>query len=281
MERSAVRRRDRLILEARDEIRQLGREPTARAIDDKVALKDPGLYVKWRAAQDATRRRRTILQVLRDEKLPKNSRARPPGPTSLPPAPPPPPPLVWPLGMRQRKAREPKFKLPWLLPDNGGSEKVFLECLGDRTLLEVSIVLEGQRVGYAPALRPGAFIEVEWERNPKVKNVVTWGGKRDHILNQESMKDMAEHLSDMSASPAYDMMKPIAEWTVKYVASVEKVMPPDLESWKEKVYECRLEVHYTYGEQNHSGTLRGTLLMNMERLWFRFKDEKGHDTPIH
>lgn len=193
---------------------------------------------------------------------------------------PPPPPLVWPLGMRQRKDRDSKFKLPWLLADTSGSEKVFLECLGDRTLLEVSVALEGKRVGYMPALRPGSFIEVEWERNPEVARIVTWGGNRDHILNYESMKDMAEHTTKMSASPSYDMMKPIVEWSKQCVSSIERVLPRDLEAWKHTVRRFSLSVTYCLENGNATGGLKGVLSMDMERLWFLFSDDRGNDTPV-
>jgi hypothetical protein len=196
------------------------------------------------------------------------------------PVPPPLPPLVWPLGMRQRKDRDPKFKLPWLLADHDGSEKVFLECLGTRTLLEVTVELEGARVGYRPALRPGEFVEVEWERSPKVKNIVTWGGNRDHILNYESMKDMADHTGKMAETSNYDMMKPIAKWTADYVASIEKVMPKDLEAWKQAVRPFGLRVSYRLEDGNVSGTLEGRLGYTMERLWFAFRDSRGNETPI-
>jgi hypothetical protein len=197
---------------------------------------------------------------------------KPPAPTL--------PPLVWPLGMRQRKDRDPKFKLPWLLADSGGSEKVFLECLGNRTLLEVSVILEGQRVGYLPALRPGGFIEVDWERNPKVKNVVTWGGNRDHIMNYDSMKDMAETLSKPSDSSTHEVMKPMAEWLARYATSVEKVMPPDFEVWKHSVRSFHLAVSYRLEDGGAVGGLDGTLFLDMERLWFRFRDARGNETPI-
>lgn len=190
------------------------------------------------------------------------------------------PPLVWPLGVRQRKDRDAKFKLPWLLADHGGSEKVFLECLGTTPLLEVTIELNGDRIGYRPAIRPGEFVEVEWERSPKVKDIVTWGGNRDHILNYESMKDMAETLSKPSDSPTHDIMKPMAEWTANYVASIKKVLPADLEAWKRTVRVFGLRVSYRLEDGTVTGPLEGSLAYAMERLWFAFRDSRGNETPI-
>ena len=190
------------------------------------------------------------------------------------------PPLVWPLGMRQRKERDPKFKLPWLLADRGGSEKLFLECLGTRPLLELTIELNGDRIGYRPAVRPGEFVEVDWERSPKVKHIVTWGGNRDHILNYESMKEMAEHTTKMAASPDYDPMKPIAAWTAKYVASIEKVLPPDLDAWKRQIRTFALRVRYRLEDGTPNEGLGGTFALDMERVWFAFRDSKGNVTPI-
>ncbi len=191
------------------------------------------------------------------------------------PVAPPSPPLVWPLGMRQRKEHDPTFKLPWLLADTGGSEKVFLECQSEHTIFEVTATIQGKQVAYRPAFRPGTFIELNWEDSPSLKATVTYNGWRDQILNQESWKGLKETFAD------HEYLGRSAELVARRVERVDRVMPPDLEAWKKKVYEYRLEIHYTHGEQNQPGTLNGTLLMNMERLWFRFRDEKGHETPIH
>ncbi|MGH9921103.1 MAG: hypothetical protein ACRD6W_19820 [Nitrososphaerales archaeon] len=242
-----------------------------RGLDITIPENDERLaFEHWVRGSDEGNLAKRIQRAFRAEQAKKPDK----------PAPPPAPPLVWPLGMRQRKERDPKFKLPWLLAERGGSEKVFLECLGTRTLLEVSIELQGVRVGYRPALRPGEFVEVDWERNSEVKNVVTWGGNRDHILNYESMKDMAGHTSKMAAEPIYDVMKPIAEWTAGYVASIEKVLPPDLEKWKHAVRDFALAVTYRVEDGNTAGGLTGTLSMEMERLWFRFHDANGNETTI-
>ncbi len=279
MERAAVRRRDRLILEARDEVRALGRTPTAGEIDAKVALKDPALHVKWKAAQDAAHRRKTILQVLRDERRPTTKAAVRPSEVARKPEPEPlpPPPLVWPVGMRQRKEREPKFKLPFLLANTGGSERLFLEGIGDGVLHELSVVLDGQKVGYLPALRPGAFIEVEWVRAPEVNRIATWNGWRGDILAQENNRDAVEALKP---SPQMEVIKPLYEFMVQRVIDVERVMPKDLEKWKHQQHRFRLEVSYIFGSGNLLGGLKGFVFLDMERLWFGFKDEKGNQTPI-
>ena len=197
------------------------------------------------------------------------------------PTAPPPPPLVWPLGMRQRKERDPSFKPPRLLADSGGSEKVFLECQSEHTIFEVTATIQGRKVAYQPALRPGTFIELNWEDDPGLKASVTYNGWRQSILAQESLRDAAAVLGDEPSAPEHKILQPLAKLVARRAERVNRVMPPDLEAWKKKVYGYRLEIRYTYGEQNQPGTLNGTLLMNMERLWFRFKDEKGHDTPIH
>jgi hypothetical protein len=198
------------------------------------------------------------------------------------PATPPPPPLVWPLGMRQRKDRDPKFKLPWLLADSGGSEKLFLECLGERSLHEISVILRGQQIGFVPALRSGAFIEVEWQRNLEVKKIATCNGWRERILAQPTNRDALATLKGFpnKDSPVAELAQSLTKFAESNVAEVEKVMPRDFEAWKQTVHNFPLSVTYRFDNGNAAGGLVGTLSLDMERLWFRFRDERGNPTPI-
>jgi hypothetical protein len=195
---------------------------------------------------------------------------------------PPSPPLVWPLGMRQRKERDSDYKLPWLLADRGGSEKVFLECLGDSNLHSVSLTLSGEHVGFVPVLRPGTFVEVEWTRNPEVERIVTWGGNREAILAQPANRDVVSTMraSKDKTSPVAEFREALTQLAEYAVTEIEKVMPSDFEAWKSKVREFPLEIHYRWDRGRQEGVLRGTLLLDMERLWYLFKDGEGHSTPV-
>jgi hypothetical protein len=194
-----------------------------------------------------------------------------------------PPPLVWPLGMRQRKERDSTFKLPWLYGDNGGSDRLFLECLGDTNLHRVSIRLAGVQVGFTPVLRPGTFIEIDWPRNPEVNKTATWGGRREAILAQPKNREVLEtvrgiHYAD---SPVGELQRILAEFTETAVADVERIMPPDFDKWKVVPRPYALEVKYDSDGGKTSGTLTGTLVLNMERLWYGFGDSEGNRTAIH
>jgi hypothetical protein len=194
-----------------------------------------------------------------------------------------PPPLVWPLGMRQRKERDSTFKLPWLYGDNGGSDRIFLECLGDTNLHRVSIMLAGQQVGFTPVLRPGTFVEIDWPRNSEVNRIATWSGWREAILAQHSNKNVAETLRGIhyADSAVGELQRQLANLAEGAVARVEKVMPPDFENWKALPRPYSLEVKYDSDGGKSSGTLAGTLVLNMERLWYGFRDSEGNRTPIH
>lgn len=282
MERPDVRKRNRLILEAREELRQLRSNPTAREIDEKVKFKDVALHARWTAAQSRERRRRTILQVLRDEDHPK---PRPAPAASSPPSPSTPailPALVWPLGMTDRKARDPKFKLPFLYRDGGGSGKLFLECLGEKPLHEVEIELGGSRIAFHPSLRPGEFVEVDWARSPEVKKTATWGGWRERILAQPSNKEALDTLrkSSMRESPLRELAEGLTKFAEANVAEVERVMPLDFEKWRSSVYQFPLKVRYGLGDSASAGEVSGTLAFGMDRQWFEFRDSKGRVTPI-
>lgn len=287
MERKDVRRRNRLILEAQDETRALGRDSTAKEIDGKVCLKDPALYAKWKASQDWKHRRSAILQVLRDERRPTAAAASQKlkgaelSPSASAAPPPPLPPLLWPRGMRQRKDSDPKFKLPLLYGYPGGSERVFCECLGDRTLHEVTVTLAGRPVCYSPAVRPGTFIELNWEIDPELNRSVTYNGWRGHLLALESYESLASTFPESNSSPTAEAMRPLAEFAAHQVEQTRKVLPPEgLETWKHEVRGYLLEIQYMVDGGAVSGQLSGTLLMTMEDLWIGFKDDKGHETPI-
>jgi hypothetical protein len=226
-------------------------------------------WVKESSEGNLTKR---IQRAFRAEQAKKA--VKPPAPTL--------PPLVWPLGMRQRKDRDPKFKLPWLYPDSGGSDKLFLECLADGALHEVSVTLKGQRVGFAPALRPGTFIEIEWPRNSEVKKIATWNGWRERILAQPSNRDALATLKGFpnKDSPVAELAQSLTKFAESNVAEVEKVMPRDFEVWKQTVHNFPLSVTYRFDNGNAAGGLVGTLSLDMERLWFRFRDERGNPTPI-
>jgi hypothetical protein len=195
---------------------------------------------------------------------------------------PPSPPLVWPLGMRQRKERDSNYKLPWLLADRGGSERVFLECLGDSNLHSVSLTLSGKQVGFAPVLRPGAFVEVDWTRNPEVERIVTWGGNREAILAQPANRNVVSTLraAKDKTSPVAEFREALTQLAEYSVTEVEKIMPKDFEGWKGMVREFPLEVHYRWDSGKQLGALRGTLLLDMERLWYFFEDGDGNSTPV-
>lgn len=280
MDRASVRRRDRLILEARDEIRKLDRQPTAKDIDAKVALKDPALYVKWKAAQDAAHRRKTILQVLRNENRSRAPRApAPKAPVVAPsPLPLPAPPFVWPFGMRQRKEAQPDFKLPLLYGYPAGSERVFLQNLGERTLHQVSAKMAGRPVGYWPAIRPGTFVELNWNEDANLSASITYNGWRGHILAYEGFARMAE--DPREPSPTSEALQPFRELAKAEAERVRPVMPPDLEAWKRKRWAYALEVDYIVADKGQQGRLAGALVMTMEDLWIEFKDQSHHSTPI-
>jgi hypothetical protein len=184
--------------------------------------------------------------------------------------------------MRWRKKHDPKFKLPWPYRDSGGSERVFLECLGERNLHEVSVVLKGQQIGFVPALRPGTFLDIEWQQNPEVKRIATWGGWRGRILAQPLNRDAVGTLKGFHVedSDLTKLGRSLAEIAQASVAEVEKVMPADFEGWKHHVHEFPLSVGYRLGDGNAVGGLSGTLSLDMERLWFRFRDDRGNETPI-
>lgn len=196
------------------------------------------------------------------------------------PPPAPSPSLLWPAGMRQRKDRNPQFKLPFLYSDSGGSERVFCVCLGDETLYEVSASLEGRDVGFLPAMRPGEFLELNWASDPKLNELVTYNGWRGLILTHESMKELAGPKDRGDRSPAGQLSNLGPDIAAHFVAMVEPVLPADVPGWKSKVWGYRLEVRYVHGLGRVPGTLTGRLLMTMEKLWFRFRDEKGHATDI-
>lgn len=199
---------------------------------------------------------------------------------SAPPSPPKLPPLLWPRGMRQRKDSDPKFKLPLLYGYPDGSERVFCECLGDKTLHEVTATLQGRSVGYWPAVRPGEFVELEWKADPQLVKVVTYNGNRDWILQYESFKDLSGAFSKDDNSPTAQALRPMSAFAARQVERIEKVLPSDLDTWKRKVWGYRLEIRYSIDDGAVSGKLTGTLLMTMEDLWFRFRDDKGHETLI-
>jgi len=194
-----------------------------------------------------------------------------------------PPPLVWPLGMRQRKERDSTFKLPWLLADNGGSDRLFLECLGDSNLHRVSITLAGQQVGFTPVLRPGTFVEIDWPKNSEVKKIATWGGRREAILAQPENRNVVETLRGIhyADSPVAELQRSLTELAESAVAEVEQIMPPDFDNWKVVPRPYSLEVRYESDGGRSSGVLSGTLVLNMERLWYGFRDSEGNPTPIH
>jgi hypothetical protein len=202
------------------------------------------------------------------------------GPAPAAPVPPPLPPLLWPFGARQRKDAEPKFKLPLLYGYPAGSERIFCKCLGERTLHEVSATIQGRTVGYSPALSPGEFIELTWNDDPQLAGSVTYNGWRDWILQYESFKDLAGISSEDDNSPTAHALRPTREFAARQVERIAKVLPPDLDGWKRRVWGYRLEIRYSVDGGAISGQLTGTLLMTMEDLWFRFKDDKGHETPI-
>jgi hypothetical protein len=192
------------------------------------------------------------------------------------------PPLVWPLGMRQRKERNPSYKLPWLLADRGGSEKVFLQSLAAQTLLDVAVVLEGARVGYLPALRPGEFLELNWDQNPAVEKIVTWGGFREAILSQPRNREAVRSMEGVHhKDPDFaEFAKSLTDFARATVVEVEKVMPPSYEAWKGAERRFRLSVTYTLENGNAPGKLEGILSFAMERLWFGFRDSRGNQTLI-
>jgi hypothetical protein len=198
------------------------------------------------------------------------------------PMPAPAPPLVWPLGMRQRKERDSKFKLPWLMADTGGSDRLFLECIGDGNLHSVAITLAGQRIGFAPVLRPGGFIEIEWSRNPEVKRIATWGGWREQILAQESNRAVVQSLQGVrnENSAIGELQKSLAAFAAATVEQVEKVMPKDLDRWRKHLHPFQLVVRYKSDGGRSDGILEGNLMLDMERLWFLFRDTNGDMTPI-
>lgn len=190
------------------------------------------------------------------------------------------PPLLWPRGMRQRKDSDPKFKLPLLYGYPGGSERVFCECLGERTLHDVSATLQGRPVGYWPAVRPGEFIELDWKDDAQLSKRVTDNGNRDWILQYETFKELAGPVSKGDSSPTAEALRPMREFAAQMAEQIERVLPPNIDEWKRRVWGYRLEVRYSVNGGTVSGQLDGTLLMTMEHLWFRFRDNKGHETPL-
>ena len=190
------------------------------------------------------------------------------------------PPLLWPFGARQRKDAEPKFKLPLLYGYPAGSERIFYKCLGEKTLHDVSATIQGRPVGYSPAVSPGEFIELTWKDDSQLAGLVTYNGWRDWILQYESFKDLAGLSSGDDNSPTAQALRPTREFAARQVERIGKVLPPDLDNWRRKVWEYRLEIRYADDGGARSGQLTGTLLMTMENLWSRFRDEKGHETPI-
>lgn len=282
MDRRTTLKRDRLILEIREDIRALDRPVLAREIDQRFPSKDPTLFGAWSKAQDAEHRRKTILYVLRREDRPsaaKRGREREAVDAPAPP-PAPGPPLVWPCGMRQRREGQPTFKLPFLYSKSDGSERVFLRGLGDGTLTSVGVRLQGRNAGYAPGLRPGEFVEVEWKLVEEVERIATWGGWRDDILAFESNKEAASMARSMANQPQYSLMAPLADLSDRIVARVAPHVPANIDAWKTKVHRFAVRVDYTYRDGGVTGFLEGYMDWTMERHWFRFTDKQGHSTPL-
>ena len=249
-----------------------GLDSTIPENDERIA------FEHWARNSSEANLGKRIQRAFRAEQAAKKAVKQEPAPASLPP------PLVWPLGIRQRKEREPKFKMPWFLADNGGSERLFLECLGDESLHRVSVTLVEQRVGFSPALRPGSFIEIEWKRHDEVSRIATWAGWREGILAQERNKEALEAArysqQKFKDSPVADLQSMLVGFAEQQVSSVEKVMPADLEAWKRTIHRFPLEVRYVTAG-GAEGVLRGELHLDMERQWFLFKDPEGNATPLH
>ena len=190
------------------------------------------------------------------------------------------PPLLWPRGMRQRKDSDSKFKVPLLYGYPSGSERIFCECLGEKSLHEVTATIQGRNVGYWPAVRPGTFIELNWKDDSKLLAWVTDNGRRDSILAYESYKDLADTFPKSYSSPTADITRPIAEFAARQAEQIAKILPTDLEAWKRMLWGYSLEIRYSVNGGAVSGQLSGTLLMTKEHLWVRFKDNEGHETPV-
>jgi hypothetical protein len=182
--------------------------------------------------------------------------------------------------MRQRKDFDPKFKLPLFYGYPEGSERVFCECLGERALHEVTATIRGRPAGYWPAIRPGQFVELNWKGDPQLLAAVTYNGRRADILSYESLRQVGETFPKADTSPTAEIMRPWADFAAHQAQRIEKFLPADMDAWKRQKWGFRLEIRYSVDGGSMTGQLSGTLLMTMEHLWLRFKDDKGHETPV-
>lgn len=146
----------------------------------------------------------------------------------------------------------------------------------------MTVLLKGERVGFAPALVPGMFLEIDWNRNSEVKRIATWAGWRERILAQPRNRDALATLRGFPSkdSPVAALAQGMTRHAEAAVAEVDKVMPPDFERWQHAAHEFPLSVSYRFDNADPAGGPEGFLILDMERLWFLFRDTKGNETPL-
>jgi hypothetical protein len=127
----------------------------ASEIERELESLVPVAYANWR---DRTPSRGSRLRQVQ------RWRGGIPGPRRR--APPPQFQHLWPVGERQRQELDPAFSArPTRVR---ASHRIFLYNCSPEILREVRTRLEGQEVGYEPALPPGRLAEIFWFRSPVV-----------------------------------------------------------------------------------------------------------------
>lgn len=154
MDKATRKKRDRLIIEAREARREirLHPDPTAREIDAHVAFLDPDLHRRWSAAQDLKHRISTIRRVLREEDVPspaigivpKVRRPLRPGHLSSP---------LWIVGKKQRDDLRPNYQpVP---PEPEGSFAPQLLNRGRASATDIEVRIGSTYHLFIPLIGPG------------------------------------------------------------------------------------------------------------------------------
>lgn len=130
---------------------------SSRKIESELEILAPVSYGNWRENTQNLAAR--LRQVQRWRRGASGQPAPKAGPLPFP--------LLWPIGERQRAKIDPEFAArPTTVQ---ASHRIFLYNCSAETVRSVRILLGGREVAYEPAIAPGKFAEVFWQKNSAVR----------------------------------------------------------------------------------------------------------------